>query len=173
MLFAKLIIPSPSTNTGRVEDRLSVPLRRRTWESWLLRIKRNPWMCIWGPKPRTASKAVWPVEDMILLLYSCLTRLHLECCVQVWGSQSNKSLDLLEWVQRRPWGCSEDGPPLPWRLAETVKVVLPGEQKGSERPYSTLQYLKGLQEIWRGTLARACSDETKPNNFKWKRVGLN
>lgn len=70
------------------------------------------------------------------------------------------------------WTCSNEsrgghedaqraGPPLLWRLTETVKAALPGEEKGSERPYSTLHYQKRLQEIWRGTLERAWSDGTK------------
>jgi len=38
---------------------------------------------------------------MILQLHSTLVRPHLESCVQLWGPQQRKDMDLLERVKRR------------------------------------------------------------------------
>lgn len=57
-----------------------------------------------------ASEGVWPADgDGILPLCSTLVRPHLECCIWLWGPQHKKDVDLLEWIQRRPWRWSECG----------------------------------------------------------------
>lgn len=66
---------------------------------WLLEDEKlnTSQYCVLAKKTASwaASKEVWTVT---LFFYSALVRSHLEYCVQLWGPQPEKNMDLLEWV---------------------------------------------------------------------------
>ncbi|PKU48915.1 hypothetical protein llap_771 [Limosa lapponica baueri] len=105
----------------------------------------------------------------VVLSFSTLMRLHLEYCIQLWGPQHKKDMDLLEWVQRRAQKMTKglEHPSCENRLR--VGAVQPREEKALGRPYSSLfrTFQKGAyRKAGEGLFTRACSGMMRGSGFR-------
>lgn len=95
-------IPSIETGCGKKRSRITLP--RRIWQYWWIQITNWP-----APTDQRANHVLGCVKSclasrsrvVILPLCSAPMRSHLDCCVQLWGTQSKKDVKLLECVQKR------------------------------------------------------------------------
>ncbi|KFV58483.1 hypothetical protein N328_04778, partial [Gavia stellata] len=135
-----------------------------SWQRVLAAQKTNHILgCIKKSMTRRSRKVIFP-------LYSGLMRPHLEYCVQLWGPQHKKDMDLLERVQRRATKMIRGLEHLSYedRLRESGLFSLEKRRLWGDL-IAAFQYLKrAYKKAGEGPFTRACSDRTRGNGFKLK-----
>ena len=97
------VVPDTYANWEKISLRVAL-LRRTSGFWWMenLTMSQQCALAVWKANG-TPSEEGWPsrVREVITPLCSTSVRPQLEYCIQVWGPQHGKDMELLESVQRR------------------------------------------------------------------------